>query len=76
MIEVLLYDCRFVVKTLLDLTFQDITDEQVKWPEAGRLTKQPFYNFLPPSSAVNGPLAGSGSNNGEQAEAVDLNLKL
>nr|XP_017217135.1 PREDICTED: uncharacterized protein LOC108194694 [Daucus carota subsp. sativus] len=58
------------------LPYQDITDEQVKWPEAGRLTKQPFYNFLPPSSAVNGPLAGSGSNNGEQAEAVDLNLKL
>ncbi|KAL1821528.1 hypothetical protein ACET3Z_016397 [Daucus carota] len=58
------------------LPYQAITDEQVKWPETGQLTKQPFYSFLPPASAVNGPSAGGGSSNGEQAEAVDLDLKL
>lgn len=70
------YRDSILVKTLLDFKFQDTVNEQVKWSELGRSIQQPFYNFLPASSAANGLPAGTANSNGKQAEAVDLNLKL
>lgn len=58
------------------LPYQDTANEPVKWPEQGRSIQQPFYNFLPEASAVNGLPAGTANGNGKQTEAVDLNLKL